>query len=107
MIYIGQTGSSFRMRFQEHLRDYKYRTGNSKFAQNLHDHNHSFGPIDTVLDVLHVIKKGAMMVTLERYRIHRITSLGAQINDRNTASRNMLFDTLIQHEVPRGHPKLP
>ena len=92
------------MRFREHLRDYKYRTGHSKFAQHLQDSNHSFGPIDTVMDILHVIKKGAMMDTLERYHIYRITSLGTQINDRNTASHNMLFDTLIQHEIPRGHP---
>ena len=91
------------MRFREHLRDYKFRIGNSKFAQNLRDHNHSFGPIDTVMDVLHVIKKGAMMDTLERYHIHRLTIRGTQINDRNTTSHNTLFDTLIQHEVPRGH----
>jgi hypothetical protein len=104
MKYIGQTGKSFRVRFREHLRDYKYRTGNSKFAQHLQDYNHSFGPIDTVMDVLHVIKKGAMMETLERYHIYRVTNLGTQINDKNTASHNTLFDMLIQHEVPRGHP---
>ena len=104
MKYIGQTGRSFRMRFREHFRDYKYRTGHSKFAQHLYDSNHSFGPIDTIMNVLHVINKGAMMDTLERYHIHRITSPGTQINDRNTASHNTLFDTLIRHELPRGHP---
>ena len=107
MKYIRQTGRSFHMRFREHLRDYKYRTGNSKFAQHLQDHNHSFGRIDAVMDVLHVIKKGAMMDTLERYHIHRITNLDTQINDKNTASHNTLFDTLIQHDVPRGHLYLP
>ena len=104
MKYIGQTGRSFRMRFREHLHEYTYQTGNSKFTQHLLDYNHSFGRIDTVMDILRVIKKGAVMDTLERYHIYRVTSLGTQINDRNTASHNTLFDTLIQREVPRGHP---
>ena len=86
MKYIGQTGRSFRMSFREHLCDYKYRTGNSKFVQHFHDYNNSFGPTDTVMDLLHVIKKGTMMDTLVRYHIYRFTSLGTQINDRNTAS---------------------
>ena len=35
MTYVGQTGRSFRTRFCEHARDFKYWTGNSKFAQHL------------------------------------------------------------------------
>ena len=33
--YTGQTGRPFKVRFQEHLRDYKYRNNRSKFAQHL------------------------------------------------------------------------
>ena len=33
--YVGQTVRSFRTRFREHLREYRYKTGNSKFAQHL------------------------------------------------------------------------
>jgi hypothetical protein len=77
-------------------RQFKIRTSVRK--------NHSFGPIDTVLDVLQVVEKGALMDTLEKYHIHRITSLGTQINDRSTMSRNPLFDTLFQYASHRGHP---
>ena len=101
---MGQTGLSFRTRFREHLQDYRYRTGNSKFAQHLWEQNHSFGAIDSIMDVLQVLKKGAMMNTLERYHIYRVTSLGNQINDKRTATCNILFDTLLQHEETRGHP---
>ena len=79
--YIGQMGRSFCVRYGEHLRDYKFRTGNSKFAQHLHDCNHAFGPINTVMDILYTIKKGAMMDTLGKYHIYRVTSLGTQINE--------------------------
>ena len=101
---MGKTGRSFRTRFREHLRDYRYKTGNSKFAQHLHEHNHSFGQINSVMDILQVVGKDAMMDTLERYHIYKITNLGTQINDKNTGSYNILFDTLIRHDVPRGHP---
>ena len=65
-----------------------------------------FGPIASVMDVLQVLKKGAMMDTLERYHIYKATSLGNQINDKSTATCNILFDTLLHHDVPRGRPTL-
>jgi hypothetical protein len=35
--YVGQTGRLFRIRFREHLNDYKYANNRSKFAQNIID----------------------------------------------------------------------
>lgn len=81
------------MRFREHIRDYRYRTGNSKFALHLHEYNHTFGPINSVMEKLHLVGKGAMMDNLERYHIYKIRNLGTQINDKNTASYIILFDT--------------
>ena len=68
---------------------------NSKFAQHLNDNNHSFGPTEKVMNVLHPIRKGTMMDTLEKYHIYKATKLGTQINDKNTMLHNMLFNTLI------------
>ena len=104
MVYVGQTGRSFRTRYREHLRHYKYRTGNSKFAQHLWEQNHSFSPIDSVMDALRVLKKGVMMDTVERYHMYKATSFVIQINDKSTATCNTLFDTLLRHDVPRGQP---
>ena len=39
MKYTGQTGKPFRVRFQEHVRDFKYNR--SKFAQHLIDNKHA------------------------------------------------------------------
>ena len=103
--YVGQTGRSFCTRFREQLRDYRYKTGNSKFAQHFREQNHSFGPINSVMDVLQILKKGTMMDTLERYHIYKVTNLGNQINDKSTTTCNILFDTLLRHDVPRRHLK--
>ena len=78
--------------------------GNSKFAQHLHEHNHSFGPVNSVMDILQIVGKGTMMDTLERYHIYKITNSGTQIIDKSTATSNILFNTLIRHDVLRGHP---
>ena len=37
-----------------------------------------------------------MMETLEKFHIYIETKLGRQINDRNTVTQNILFDTLVQ-----------
>jgi hypothetical protein len=58
MKYVGQTGRSFRVRFKEHFRDYKYGNNKSKFAQNVLENGHSFGPIDDIMEVLYTTKKG-------------------------------------------------
>ena len=91
---VGQTGSSFGKRFQEHLRDYKYRNGKSKFAQYLLDNEHSTGPMEDVMKILH-IKKGKKMNTLEKFYIYKETKAYNQINDKVIFRHNIIFDTII------------
>ena len=70
--YTGQTGRSFLTRYCEHFRDYKCGNGNSKYAQHLLDNKHSISPIRETVNILHSIKKGKMMDTLEKFSyIHR------------------------------------
>ena len=104
MTYVGQTGRSFRTRYREHARDFKFRTGHSKFAQHLIDQSHSFGSIDSIMEILHVVRKGAMMDTTERFQIYKATSMGIQINDRSTVGSNILSDTVLSHVMPGRHP---
>ena len=56
--------------------------------------------MNSVMDILHAVGKGAMMDTLERYHIYKTTNLGTQINDKNTASYNILFDTTYLEDIP-------
>jgi hypothetical protein len=52
MKYVGQTVRSFHTRFSEHLRDFKYATQKSRFAQHLLEKGHSIGSINSIIEVL-------------------------------------------------------
>ena len=88
--YIGQTGNSFYTKFREHFNEFKHGNGCSKFAQHLLENRHSIGPIDEIMEVVHTVKKGRMMDTLEKFHIYKETKLENQINDENTITRNIL-----------------
>jgi hypothetical protein len=71
MKYVGQTGRPFRVRFQEHFRDYKYANNKSKFAANLLENKHSIGHIEDIMEVLHITIKGRFMNTGEFSHLQR------------------------------------
>ena len=104
--YIGQTGRAFLTRYCENFRDYKYGNFNSKYAQHLLDNKHSIGPIHETMNILRSMKKGKMMDTLDKFHIYIYieTKLGCKINDKNTVTQNILFDTLVQRISDRGDP---
>ena len=56
--------------------------------------------MNSVMDILHAVGKGAMMDTLERCHIYKINNIGTEINDKNTASYNILFDTTYLEGIP-------
>ena len=91
MKYTGQTGRPFRIRLQEHFRDFKYGNNRSKFAQHLLENKHSFGPMEDIMDIVYVTKKGKMMDTLEIYYIYNETKSNNQINDKLTVKPNAIF----------------
>ena len=91
-------------RYREHFRYYKYNNGTSKYAQRLLDNKHSIGPINNTMEVLHVMRKGKMMDNLEKFHIYQETKLGRQMNDKNTVTQNILFDTIVQKVTDTGHP---
>ena len=105
--YIGQTGCPFHTRFCKHFNNFKYSNGCSKFAQHLLKNRLSIGTMDEIIKVLHVVKKGKLMDTLEQFYIYKETKLEKQINDKNTVMQNILLDTIIQKHTSRWHPSLP
>jgi hypothetical protein len=109
MKYTGQTGRPFKVRFQEHLRDYKYNTNKSKFTQHLIDNRHAIGTMEDVMEVVHVTKKGKLTGTLGGFHIYKETEANNQINDRLMVRENTIFQTIIQEDPYRGRatPPLP
>jgi len=99
--YIGQTGRPFRVRFREHYNDYKYAHNTSKFAKHVIEEDHSFGPMNEIMEVVHVAKKSKILDTLEEFYIYRETKHSNQINEKLTMQPNPIFEALVQHSPHR------
>ena len=76
MKYTEQIGRPFKVRFQEHLRDFKHKNNKSKFAQHLTDSKHATGPMKDIMEVVHVTMKGKLMGTLEFFHVNKETKAG-------------------------------
>ena len=61
-IYIGQSGSAFKKRINDHSRSYRNGNGKSKYADHTLDENDFF---DDDFRILHVTNKGVRLNTLE------------------------------------------
>jgi len=102
MKYTGQTGRPFKVRFQENLQDFRYKSNKSKFAQHLIDNKHAIGPMEDIMEVVHVTKKGKLMDTLECFHMYKKLRSHNQINDRLTTKENAIFETIIQEDPYKG-----
>ena len=67
MSYIGQIGL-FRVRFQEHFRDFKYGNNKSKFAMHLLQNKHSIGHIQDIMKVLYITNKSINREMGKKYK---------------------------------------
>ena len=91
------TGRPSKTRFKEHMRDFKYNNRRSTFAQHLLENGHAIGKMEQIM-IIHIARKGRMLNTLESFHIYKETKAENQINDKLTAKRNEIFETIIQHE---------
>jgi hypothetical protein len=103
MKYAGQTGRSFWIRFSEYFRDFKYANNISQFAQHLLENGHSIAPMENIMRVLYSTNKGKLMDTMERFYIYKETRDNNQMNDKNKAKPNIIFDTIVREEASRVH----
>jgi hypothetical protein len=98
MTYTGQTGSPFKTRFQDHVRDFKYNNRKSAFAQHLPGNGLSIGKMEYITKVVHIKNKGRMLNALENYHIYIKTIAGNQINDKQTSKSNKIFERVLKHD---------
>jgi hypothetical protein len=71
------------MRFREHFNDFEHGNGCSKFVHHLIESRRAIGCIDEIMNVLHTIKKGKMMDTIEKFHIYKEAKFDNQINYKN------------------------
>jgi hypothetical protein len=53
--------------------------------------------LGNIMDVFHIVNKGELMNTLEKFHSYNITLLDNQINDYCTAKLYVLFYMIIQN----------
>ena len=59
---------------------------------------HALRKMDEIMKVIHIARKGRMLNTLESFHIYKETKAENQINDKLTTKRNVIFETIIQHD---------
>jgi hypothetical protein len=74
-----------------------------KFAQHLTDKKHSIAPMEDIMEILNMTKKGSMMNTLQRFHIYNITGHENQINDKDRVKYKAIFGKRIHKNSCRGH----
>ena len=88
LVYIGQTGRQFQMKFKEH--SYKNIYTNSTYAQHLMNHGYFLGHVEDIMDVIFTTYEGKHLDTVEKYHMYQKTEKGIQINDRITIAKKYL-----------------
>jgi len=107
MKYTGQAGRPFRVRFQEHVQDFKYNNNRSKFAQHLIDNKLAIGKMEDIMEVVHMTKKCKKLNKLESFHIYKETKVSNQINDKLTVRENEIFEIIVQEDPYRGSTAPP
>jgi hypothetical protein len=74
---------TFYVRFQEYFRDFKYGNGKPEFA-HLIDNKYSIAPMEDIMEILNITKRGSLINTLERFRIYNVRRLDNQISDKRS-----------------------
>ena len=98
--YVGQTGGSFTIRYNEHKHAFLKNSHTSKFAQHLNEHAHSFGTINNFVQILRYHKKGAYLNTIERFYIDGEHDSNNQLNDSYTIFPYAIFANLRKTHRP-------
>jgi hypothetical protein len=87
----GQTGSSFKIRYNEHLRAFIHGISKSHFAQHVLDYGHSFDRMEDIMNASHLSRIRSHFNTMEKFYIYKETKMDNQLNDNSTMSYNNIF----------------
>lgn len=92
---IGQTGGSFKIRFQEHQHSFRNNNCNSEFVQHLLGSGRSFGKTENIKDILYFGKKGAHPNSVERFHIYNETLVDSQLSEKYTVAYSKIFEIVL------------
>ena len=107
MKYNGQPGRQFYTRFNEHMCSCARKRKKSTYAQHLLDKGCVMDPNVNIMQILHIMKTGNHMNTLEKLCIYKESNRNNQVNDGSITTENKIFYTIIRYGTPYTVPESP
>jgi hypothetical protein len=69
----------------------------SYFAKNLLELDHTIGPIEETIDIIHTTGKVRILNLIAKYYIYKAIAHNNQLNERLTVTPKAIFDTLLRN----------
>ena len=107
--YVGRTTRNFKIRYNEHIKDFIYNRGKSNYANHLYSHNHEYDIIENSLEILHTEYNFHKIKTLEEIEILKAWQHSKDdiVNDTILNSDNALYKVLIRGQRPGADSVAP
>lgn len=102
--YLGQTGRSFKLRFNEHISEIKRIKPESRFALHIKISNHHFESIDNNMEILHRMAKGDNLDRIEELEIYKERRNIQLLNNKINTETNKIYDLIINNTQNTDHP---
>jgi len=83
------------IKYKEHHLSFRNNNTSSKFTQPLLEDGHTFGPMDSIMDILTFNRKIIHLDTTERFYIYREATVNNQFNGKQTICSNKILRTII------------
>jgi hypothetical protein len=64
-VYIGQTGSNFKARYTEHIREIRNNKPKTGYAQHILDTGHEYGKLEDTMEIIEVQYKQSHLNTIK------------------------------------------
>ena len=99
-LYVGQTSSSLRVRFQEHTQYIKYNNPQSAYAQHILHNQHNYGPKDKTMTLLKPLNNTSLLTPYEQFFIHSLHKEAKLISEQNLDELNPILLLAIDPSQP-------
>jgi cell fate (sporulation/competence/biofilm development) regulator YlbF (YheA/YmcA/DUF963 family) len=95
--YIGQTGCSFKPRFNEPVQTIKYNRDTSTYAQHTVNTGHTYGNMQDTMEIIQVARKGRHMNNIEK--CHMFCAQNKQMNEVLFDLSNSIFEAVYNRYI--------
>jgi hypothetical protein len=87
-------------KYKENHPSFRNNNTSPKFTQRLPEDRHTFGPMDSIMDILSFNRKGIHLDITERFYIYREATVNNQFKGQHTICSNKILKTITSM---KGH----